>query len=178
MEDEEIWVEIKGYPDYHISNFGNIKSLGRYVNRNGGMLRVKEKILRPYVAKKRGGYLECNIYRDAVRKRIKYHVAVAEAFIGPRPDGFHVCHYDGDPSNNKLVNIRYCSPSQNEMDKIRHGYSQIGERNRSSVLEESDILFIRSFSKSGISGADIARIYKVSSSCIYSIINRETWVHL
>nr|WP_232111245.1 HNH endonuclease signature motif containing protein [Nocardia wallacei] len=56
-----------------------------------------------------------------VRKLRTAHSLVAEAFIGPRPEGLQVCHNDGDPTNNMLANLRYDTPSENQTDIVRHG---------------------------------------------------------
>lgn len=42
----EIWRDIKGYPNYMVSNMGRVKSLDRWVNSKSGSLRFsKGKIL-------------------------------------------------------------------------------------------------------------------------------------
>lgn len=51
------------------------------------------------------------------------HVIVAAAFIGPRPEGMHVCHSNGDHLDNRAANLRYDTPSGNERDKRLHGTS-------------------------------------------------------
>ena len=46
---------------------------------------------------------------------------VAEAFLGPRPDGLIVRHWDDDPANNAPTNLRYGTYSQNSADSVRNG---------------------------------------------------------
>lgn len=46
------------------------------------------------------------------------HVLVAEAFLGPRPDGLMVCHNDNDPTNNVVANLRYDTQSSNVLDSV------------------------------------------------------------
>lgn len=52
---------------------------------------------------------------------IATHTAVAEAFLGPRPEGMYVCHNDGNPLNNAISNLRYDTPSSNILDTVKHG---------------------------------------------------------
>lgn len=55
------------------------------------------------------GYLQVCIKR----KTKNVHVLVAEAFLGDRPEGHHVCHTDGNKRNNSLSNLRYGTPQEN-----------------------------------------------------------------
>lgn len=55
-------------------------------------------------------------YRNA-----RVHVLVAEAFLGPRPEGQHVRHLDGNPRNNAVVNLAYGTAAENQQDAIAHG---------------------------------------------------------
>ena len=48
------------------------------------------------------------------------HSLVALTYIGPRPDGMQVAHYDGDPANNHAKNLRYASAEENHADRLRH----------------------------------------------------------
>lgn len=43
------------------------------------------------------------------------------AFIGPPPEGMEVCHNNGNPRDNRVVNLRYDSTRQNILDQVRHG---------------------------------------------------------
>jgi hypothetical protein len=57
------------------------------------------------------------------RKRVTraVHILVAEAFLGPRPEGLWVCHWDDDGQNNRLSNLRYATPLDNSADAKRNG---------------------------------------------------------
>lgn len=106
----EDWKEIKGYEGlYQVSNLGRIKSLK--LN--------KEKILTPHITGKNRLYI--NLRKEGKAKKLQVHVLVAEAFIGERPEGYDICHIDGDCLNNKLSNIRYDTRNQNSIDYYRQG---------------------------------------------------------
>lgn len=49
------------------------------------------------------------------------HVLVLEVFVGPCPSGMEGCHANGDPSDNRLVNLRWDTHSANMRDAMRHG---------------------------------------------------------
>ena len=41
---EEIWKDVKGYPDYMISNLGRVKSIGRWINCKNKGKRWKKNL--------------------------------------------------------------------------------------------------------------------------------------
>lgn len=49
------------------------------------------------------------------------HRLVLEAFVGPCPDGMVACHWDDNPENNHLNNLRWDTESSNQRDKVRNG---------------------------------------------------------
>jgi hypothetical protein len=46
---------------------------------------------------------------------------VLEAFVGPCPDGLEACHWDDDPTNNRLSNLRWDTSIANKRDMARNG---------------------------------------------------------
>jgi hypothetical protein len=46
---------------------------------------------------------------------------VLGGFVGPCPPGQEACHENGDRSDNRLTNLRWDTPSNNNLDKHRHG---------------------------------------------------------
>ena len=70
------------------------------------------------------GYLKVGITKDRHQTTRTVHSLVLEAFIGPRPEGMHVCHGDGDRTHNALVNLRWDTPSENGYDTVRHRHHQ------------------------------------------------------
>jgi hypothetical protein len=108
----EVWKDIVDFPNYQVSNLGNVKSLKR------------KMILKPRAFKKKGDYVcyEVHLYNDtqALGFHQKIHRLVAEAFI-PRVEGkTEVDHIDQNPANNHVDNLRWSNRSENCLNtKIR-----------------------------------------------------------
>ncbi|OKH70800.1 hypothetical protein EB72_24710 [Mycobacterium sp. SWH-M1] len=49
------------------------------------------------------------------------HRMVLEAFHGPCPPGMVAAHWDDDPRNNAIGNLRWATPSENAYDAVRNG---------------------------------------------------------
>lgn len=69
----------------------------------------------------RSGYPAVNLSCDGRNSTRLLHHLVAEAFLGPRPEGSLVLHWDDDPTNAALSNLRYGTPSENGKDAVRNG---------------------------------------------------------
>ena len=59
-----------------------------------------------------------------LRGAVEHHLVqklVAQTFIGARPAGQQICHWNDDPTDNRASNLRYGTPSDNAYDKVRNG---------------------------------------------------------
>lgn len=123
----EAWLPIAGFEGiYEISDQGTVKRLG------GTKGARNDRILSPYTSG--FGYLTVSLSRENERTRRTVHSLVAEAFIGPRPQGLQVRHLDGTKENNCKENLKYGTPLENSADLDRHGArrSHFGERTHCS----------------------------------------------
>lgn len=113
----EEWRPVVGYEGYYeVSNIGRVRSTTRLDNRG----RQKTgRVLRAGIAA--NGYLLVSLWRDGVASSRTVHSLVAEAFIGPRPQGMDVCHADGDRLNPVVTNLRYDTRAANLADARVHG---------------------------------------------------------
>jgi len=113
-EGPERWRAVPGYEGrYEVSDFGRIRSL--LVNGPG----LRGRILRPF--RDRRGRLTVTLCRDGRGKSLMIHRLVAEAFIGPRPDGMETRHLNDQAWDNRLVNLAYGTSSENKRDAVRNG---------------------------------------------------------
>jgi len=71
------------------------------------------------------------------------HHLILITFVGPQPQGLEACHFDGDASNNSVENLRWDTHSGNELDKIRHGTHNRGERHGMSKLSNAEVVAIK-----------------------------------
>ena len=115
--------EYRPYPPapdaYLVSESGKIFALPRIAPRpKGGDMRVGNRHLK--ASTDRGGYLYYKLFVRGKWRRVTAHGAVMEAFVGPRPDGAMVCHWDDNPANNHVSNLRYGTASDNMMDRVRN----------------------------------------------------------
>lgn len=118
----EQWKPVVGFEGlYEVSDHGNVKSLARTVMQRNGTrkYRVPEKLLT--VRTGSAGYPQVVLSREGGKRQIPNHVLVLEAFVGPRPEGHHACHWDDIKTNNHVSNLRWGTLSDNAKDSIRNG---------------------------------------------------------
>lgn len=114
----EEWRDIPGVLGYQASNYGRIKSLIRRVPYADGRSRwTHEHILRP--SNDGRGYplvvLDKHSTENKKRKTIHVHRLVALAFL-PNPKKLPVVnHKDGNPANNRVENLEWCTYSHNSL---------------------------------------------------------------
>ena len=118
----ETWKEIPGWQGYYeVSDHGRVRSVGRVVQlSNGATRRLNGKLLRPAA---NNVYPRVVLCRNKERHTHYVHTLVLLAFVGERPAGMECLHKDGNPKNNRLENLRWGTPSENNLDIIAHGNS-------------------------------------------------------
>ena len=118
----ETWRSIPGYEgQYEASDLGRVRSIERTItDALGRSRRLKSRILRAAVCKRNGRITHMSVLLGA-RNPYQVHQLIMRAFAGPRPSGLEVCHNNGDPTDNRLENLRYDTRSSNHLDKQRHG---------------------------------------------------------
>ena len=94
----EIFANITGYPNYQISNHGNVKVI------------KTQKVLKPSL---QHGYCYVKLSSNVGNLATTIHVLVATAFI-PKIDGSEfVDHIDHDRTNNHTNNLRWVTRQEN-----------------------------------------------------------------
>ena len=153
----EIWKNIKGYEEeYQVSNLGNVRSLGRYINGPRGKRKIDSKILKPY--KTSYGYLVVSIKN----KKMMVHRLVAEAFIN-NPDLLpQVNHIDGNKTNNNSNNLEWISSRGN----VIHAYNT-GLKKRKNFPKED---MIDMYINQNMTLSKIAEIKKCSPATIRRVL--------
>lgn len=169
---DEIWKDIPGYEgEYQASNLGRIKSLCRKVQGINGYTKkpflrtVPERILKPgrYCNSK---HVSVVLRRNGIGKPV--HQLIMKTFVGEPPEEMEVLHINGNPTDNRLENLRYGTRTENILDV----YYQGGRWRKLSV---DDVERIRFALFCGIKGCKLANEYGVSESTISSIKNGRTF---
>lgn len=177
----EIWRQVRGFEGaYEISNEGRLRAISRRVwfTSKKGRRCLREKVGR-LVATPVGnhGYPMAYLTLNEERRAATLHSLVAEAFIGPRPEGMEVCHNDGNRQNCAAWNLRYDTRKNNHKDKDRHGTKARGSAIRQSKLLETDIPYIRAC-QGQLPVLDVADHFGVTRRTIERIWHRQAWVHV
>ena len=115
----EVWKDIEDYPNYQVSNFGNVKSKERYTKQRNGMSLRKEKLLKPQKDKK--GYMQVILYNENGYKHFKVHTLVATYFVPNLGEKPQVNHLDGNKENNHYSNLEWCTDLENKHHAIENG---------------------------------------------------------
>lgn len=172
----EVWKPVVGFEGrYEVSDQGRVRSLDRVLTSavpvRGYPRRVRGQMLKPVLRK--DGYVQFGCRRVLILG----HVCVAEAFIGPRPEGLVVCHGNDIRTDNRLSNLSWGTPKENSEGMVARGRSCRGEKSGQAILTTEDVLRIRSYA-GRFTYDDIASLFGVGSRCIGKIIRRERWTHV
>lgn len=172
---EEIW---KPYIEgcYEASTLGNIRSVDREVvfNRTPGIR--KGIILKP--TKNSKGYLTVAICWLGMRVTMTVHRVVAETFLANPEEKEHVNHIDGNPLNNKLDNLEWATPSENQKHAYLTGLQKNGEGHGRALLTEDQVHEVRKYMTSGGTQRGCAEKFGVSRGCIQRILDGTNWSHV
>ena len=110
----EIWCDVREFEGYYqISSYGRVKSFKRLSSQNH---LLKERIIKTYPDV--NGYMIADLYKDGKRTHCRVHRLVADAFI-PNPRNLdEIDHIDTVKSNNHYKNLRWCTHSENHLNKL------------------------------------------------------------
>lgn len=115
LQDGEIIYQINLFPDYYISNYGNIYSYKNIKNCTKGWMKLS-----PFSDKK--GYLYVTLCYKSNIKRRSVHSLVAEYFCKGYKDKDVVNHIDANKKNNIYTNLEWVSIRDN----VRKSYKTSG----------------------------------------------------
>lgn len=153
----ERWLPVTGYEGYYeVSDLGRVRSLNRIIRHKSGTIypvrgRVLKGVVRP------DGHLRVTLSVDAVKQVRFVHRLVLEGFVGACPLGMQCCHNNGNPTDNRLINLRWDTSSANHLDRLVHGDND--RRNRTCcpvdhLLQAPNLV---ASAKIGVSGDQIRR---------------------
>lgn len=100
----EEWKKIDNFPNYEISNFGNVRN----IKRNKEISAIYDK----------NGYKKVHLFNNGKDKMLFVHRLVAKAFI-PNPENKPtVNHIDGNTSNSNINNLEWATFSEQQLHSI------------------------------------------------------------
>lgn len=119
VDDEDIAaVQYRPIPGFSKYRAGDDGSIWIYTDRS--MRRVR-------VSLSSHGYYRTMIRTDEGQPVSVYvHTLILLAFKGPRPEGLHCCHGNGDRTDNRPSNLRWDTPGSNSADRLKHSAGQRG----------------------------------------------------
>lgn len=140
---EEVWAPIKGFPDYAVSNLGNVKSL-RF-----------DKLLTP--RPNSYGNLRVVLYRDKEAHDVYVSRLVAAAFTTGFIPLVRVRHHDEDKSNNYVNNLRFAGKGLGQL--VKEHPKPVHRRIR--IVETQQVFRTVESLARHLGGNDTSSIYRV-----------------
>ena len=147
------WKIINDFPNYMISNYGDIKSI------------KTNKILKPYITKR--GYVYNCLSCNGKTYNLQVHRLVASVFISNALNLTEINHKDENKQNNCVNNLEWCSSLYNK----KYGTKNIraGMAHRKKVIQYTkENMFVKEYA-SGLEAEKITKIDNASiSRCCYN----------
>lgn len=138
IELPEEWKEIYGYnDDYMISNWGNVKS-NKKNTRNSGIMKLHLNISGNL--QRGGGYYRVCLTKNGINKFCYVHKLVLETFKDNpenKPEGNHI---DGNKQNNHLLNLEWCTSSENKKHAYKMGISGVEKRSGKWLQHKKELM--------------------------------------
>jgi len=122
----EQWLPIVGFEGYYeVSDWGRVRTVPRMMARRNGTTYTVPKRIRSQKVDSTGRWrITLRLRTAGIERTFLVHRLVIEAFVEPQPSNMECCHYDGNPANNHLTNLRWDTRSENRLDSVRHGTHQ------------------------------------------------------
>ncbi len=119
------------------------------------------------------GYLITRFKTASGMKTLKISHLILLAFVGPRPEGTEARHLNAVRDDNRASNLAWGTKSQNEIDKVRHGNSNLTKLTPDKVREIVSLL------ETGLTPKEIAPRFGVTAQHIRRLRRGgERWCHL
>jgi DNA-binding transcriptional regulator YiaG len=168
-EPTEEWRPCARNPNYAVSSLGRVKRIAdsKTHKATGACLRQSLRAGYPFVQFSSGGK----------RENVLIHHLVAEAFLGPQPDGKNIHHRDADKTNACPENLEYVSQSDNVKASYACGNADRSrERNTQAKLTGAKAEEIRALTRAGgLTQRAIAERYGVTEGAVRAILAGRTW---
>lgn len=132
---KEEYRDIEGFPNYKVSNLGNVKNSKRN--------KIKEPGYDSH------GYLKVDLYKNSKKSTKKIHRLVADAFLPKDPQRSDINHKDGNKKNNVVTNLERCTKSENmkhafknNLVKMSPSYGMLGKKNPNGGRKKRKVMIV------------------------------------
>lgn len=163
---QEEWRYIKDYPNYMVSNLGNVKSLNH--RRTG-----REHLLKQTT--NNDGYKLVVLHNDNGTKTITVHKLVALTFLNKYEDNLEINHIDNNRSNNIVSNLEWTTHQENIKQRDLTYKPKIN-----NTIKPDEVLLIRKKRQNGEKCKDLYKSYanRITFNGFEKIYYGITWKNL
>lgn len=163
----EAWKTINEFPNYAISDIGRVKSLVNSVFKKPG--DIMSQFMSPF-------YCKVSLYKNKKHYTRSVHRIMAETFLGDAPTAKHqVGHIDGNPKNNDVSNLKWCTPKENQKDRIKHGTMFFDKSYYQQKITEDDARYIISSTETI---RNLSEQFGLSQRHVQNIRSGKKWARL
>lgn len=165
---KEVWRDAVGHEGYYqVSNLGRVRSVDRRIRsgpREHSTRIRKGRILR--LTSDSGGYLHLTLSKECRPTSRTVHRLVAIAFLGLRV-GHEVNHKNGNKHDNRLSNLEWVTPAENQRHAIKIGL-KTAKKGLKAKIQENLRKKIMKF-KGKMSANKVRKICGVAHSTVQAI---------
>lgn len=130
------------------------------------------RILSPFINQ---GYYSIGLRNKSGRITTQVHLVILTTFVGERPSGMVGAHLNGCAKDNRLENLAWVTPAENEAHKKVHGTFQAGTKSCKAKFSDIQIVCIREAHQLGLPLAKIAVIAGVHTSTVRDIVQYKSY---
>lgn len=155
------WLPVPGLEDrYEVSDQGHVRSLRR------GNRFLGSDVCR--------GYKRVTIHCPVRGQHTRYvHTLVAEAFLGPRPEGMECNHLNCDKLDNRVENLQWVTRSENNRHMVNN------KRRKGQVLTEGSARLMRCLGKLGrFKTKELAEMFNVRPHVVWGVTSGRKYAWL
>ena len=162
-----MWKPVRGYEStYEVSGTGLVRRIPGKGRPTGGAIKA---------FKDRQGYFRVKLCVGGQGKDYAVHRLVADAFIGPIPDGLTVNHMDCDTTNNSVSNLEICTRHENTIHAVANGRISLSG---AKLTADEAAMIRRLATEANMASRELAVLFGVTRENVTRIKGGKHWRHL